>query len=311
LIKPIVQFIEVDAEHVDQRVDNFLLTRLKGVPKSLLYRLLRKGEIRVNKKRTKAYYKLQEKDVIRVAPIRAAEKTQVAKPSEAQLEKLSKQIVYEDANLLVLNKSTGLAVHGGSGVSLGVIELLRAMRPEARFLELAHRLDRDTSGCLIIAKKRKALKEIHELLREGKIRKVYYALTLGRWYKVKNLVNLPLKKDVLKSGERVVKAVKDGKKALTEFNVLRNFSLASFVEVILHTGRTHQIRVHAQATGHFIAGDEKYGDRAFNKMMRQKGLRRLFLHAGELQFTLPSSGELISVVIPISDELQKVLKALE
>ena len=311
MIKPIVQFIEVDAEHVDQRVDNFLLTRLKGVPKSLLYRLLRKGEIRVNKKRTKAYYKLQEKDVIRVAPIRAAEKTQVAKPSEAQLEKLSKQIVYEDANLLVLNKSTGLAVHGGSGVSLGVIELLRAMRPEARFLELAHRLDRDTSGCLIIAKKRKALKEIHELLREGKIRKVYYALTLGRWYKVKNLVNLPLKKDVLKSGERVVKAVKDGKKALTEFNVLRNFSLASFVEVILHTGRTHQIRVHAQATGHFIAGDEKYGDRAFNKMMRQKGLRRLFLHAGELQFTLPSSGELISVVIPISDELQKVLKALE
>ena len=311
MIKPIVQFIEVDAEHVDQRVDNFLLTRLKGVPKSLLYRLLRKGEIRVNKKRTKAYYKLQEKDVIRVAPIRAAEKTQVAKPSEAQLEKLSKQIVYEDANLLVLNKSTGLAVHGGSGVSLGVIELLRAMRPEARFLELAHRLDRDTSGCLIIAKKRKALKEIHELLREGKIRKVYYALTLGRWYKVKNLVNLPLKKDVLKSGERVVKAVKDGKKALTEFNVLRNFSLASFVEVILHTGRTHQIRVHAQATGHFIAGDKKYGDRAFNKMMRQKGLRRLFLHAGELQFTLPSSGELISVVIPISDELQKVLKALE
>jgi len=307
--KPSVQFIEIDEEHVDRRIDNFLMYKLKGLPKSRLYLLLRKGEIRVNKKRIKPSYRLQLGDVIRVAPIRLAAEIKPARPSKELLEKLSSKILYEDQDLLIINKPAGIAVHGGSGIRLGLIELLRTMRPEARFLELVHRLDRNTSGCLIVAKKHSMLRKLHQLLRERKIKKIYVALTLGHWRKKINKVAIALRKNVLRSGERVVKVSDQGKKALTEFKVVRDFEIASLVEVKLHTGRTHQIRVHARISGHPIAGDDKYGERAFNRIMRDKGLRRMFLHAEKLEFVSPS-GNKISIEAPLDEELLSILKQL-
>ena len=207
-----------------------------------------------------------------------------------------------------MNKPAGLAVHGGSGVSSGLIEVLRFVRKDCHFLELAHRLDRETSGCLIIAKKMSVLRELHELLREGKIQKIYFALTMGHWPKAKNFVAVSLKKNQLSSGERRVKVDDEGKASATEFHVEQSFSAYDLVQAILHTGRTHQIRVHAQYSGHPIAGDTKYGDKAFNQVMKQKGLKRLFLHAEKIAFTLPSTGKYYSLSVPLDDELQRVLR---
>jgi len=304
-----VQFIEVDDEHIGRRIDNFLLNKLKGLPKSHLYLLLRKGEIRVNKKRIKPSYKLQQNDVIRVAPLRLSIEAQPSKPSKELLKKLSNKVLYEDQDLLIINKPVGIAVHGGSGIRLGLIESLRIMRPEAHFLELVHRLDRNTSGCLIIAKKHSILRELHKLLCENKIKKIYTALTLGRWPKKINKVNIALRKNVLRSGERIVKASEQGKAAFTEFKVIQNFAISSLVAVKLYTGRTHQIRVHAQLSGHPIAGDDKYGDRAFNRIMWKRGLRRMFLHARKIKFVLPS-GKKISIEAPLGEELEQILKQL-
>ncbi|MCY1287832.1 Ribosomal large subunit pseudouridine synthase C [compost metagenome] len=289
-----VQMLEVAPEYAGQRIDNFLLARLKGVPRTLIYRILRKGEVRVNKGRIKPEYKLQAGDIVRVPPVRLAERDEPAPVAQGLLERLEAAIVYEDKALIVLNKPTGIAVHGGSGLSYGVIEALRQLRPDAKELELVHRLDRDTSGLLMIAKKRSMLRHLHEALRrDGGVDKRYMALVRGSWPTSKKKVSAPLLKNTLRSGERMVEVSAEGKEALTLFRVLRRFGeFATLVEASPVTGRTHQIRVHAKHAGHSIAGDAKYGDDDFTREVRELGGKRLFLHAYALKVPLPDGGEL-------------------
>jgi 23S rRNA pseudouridine955/2504/2580 synthase len=305
-----VQTVTVGEESSGQRIDNFLLKHLKGVPKSRIYRILRKGEVRVNKGRIKPEYRLKSGDLVRIPPIRVSDKPAPAKPGAGLQQVLEQSILYEDKALLVLNKPSGLAVHGGSGVSLGVIEALRAMRPEARFLELGHRLDRDTSGCLVIAKKRSALRAFQQLLREDGMEKVYLALVMGRWQGGKRGIDAPLRKNTLQSGERIVRVSPDGKPSLSIFTPETIYKDCSLMRVKLVTGRTHQVRVHARHSGHPIAGDDKYGDEGFNRQMAALGLKRLFLHARELRFTLPEHAT-IHVQAPLDDNLQQTLNKLE
>lgn len=306
-----VQFITIDAEQDGQRIDNFLKTQLKGVPKSLIYRILRKGEVRVNKKRIKPEYKICVGDEIRIPPIRVAEENELPSANLSAIQALAKQIVHEDDAIIVLNKPSGMAVHGGSGLSFGVIEGLRALRPECRFLELVHRLDRDTSGLLMIAKKRSALKHLHEQLRLKTMRKQYLALVRGQWQAHVKVINAPLLKNVLKSGERIVRVNSEGKPSETRFQIQRKFSNATLVLASPITGRTHQIRVHTTHAGHPIACDDKYGEAAFDQMMLQAGLNRLFLHAYRLNFQHPVSGEEVSFEAPLDKSLQQVLSNLE
>ncbi|MDH5181834.1 MAG: 23S rRNA pseudouridine(955/2504/2580) synthase RluC [Gammaproteobacteria bacterium] len=305
-----VQFLEIDEEYAGQRLDNFLLTRLKGAPKSLIYRIVRKGEVRVNKGRIKPDYRLQAGDVLRIPPVRLGEKTP-AKPSNQVLDRIASGILYEDKRILIINKPAGIAVHGGSGINFGVIEALRALRPEAPFLELVHRLDRDTSGCLIIAKKRSALRVLHDLLRENRMAKFYLALLRGEWRGGDRILDFPLRKNTLQSGERVVKVSADGKPARSLFSPQNTKAAASLVQVRLETGRTHQIRVHAAHAGFPIAGDEKYGDEEFNRQMKEQGLKRLFLHAHQLDFTFPDDGQRINITAPLPDDLKQVLIKLD
>jgi 23S rRNA pseudouridine955/2504/2580 synthase len=305
-----VRLVEVDEGGAGQRIDNFLMKQLKGVPKTRIYRILRKGEVRVNKKRIKPDYRLNFGDMVRIPPIRVSDKAAPAPPGGRVLKLIKQSILYEDDGLLVLNKPSGLAVHGGSGIAYGVIEGLRALRPEARFLELAHRLDRDTSGCLVIAKKRSVLRAFHTLLREGGMDKVYLALVMGRWKGGGKRIDAPLRKNELKSGERVVRVSKDGKPSLSKFTPVAIYKDCSLMRVKLITGRTHQVRVHAQYSGHPIAGDDKYGDEAFNRAMAGRGLKRLFLHAAELHFTLPEHGT-VHVEAPLDENLQNLLTNLE
>ncbi len=259
-----VQLLEVSPELAGQRIDNFLRTQLKGVPKTLIYRILRKGEVRVNKGRIKPEYKLQAGDMVRVPPLRIAERDEPVPLAQGLLERLETAILYEDKALMVINKPAGIAVHGGSGLSFGVIEALRQLRPECKELELVHRLDRDTSGLLMVAKKRSMLRHLHEQLRGDGVDKRYMALVRGRWDSGKKQVSAPLLKNTLRSGERMVEVTSDGKEALTLFRVLRRFGdFATLVEAKPVTGRTHQIRVHARHAGHGIAGDSKYGDEGF------------------------------------------------
>ncbi|MEH6575804.1 MAG: 23S rRNA pseudouridine(955/2504/2580) synthase RluC [Amphritea sp.] len=309
--KTAVQWFEIESDLEGQRIDNFLRTKLKGAPKSLIYRILRKGEVRVNKKRIKPDYRLQNGDLVRVPPLRLSEEKEVAKASDGFLQVLEQAILYEDPDLMIINKPSGLAVHGGSGIKLGLIETVRQMRPDARFLELVHRLDRDTSGCIMVAKKRSALRFLHEALRNKQITKIYNALVDGKWSARKTKVDSPLLKNELKSGERIVKAHPMGKPSLTEFKVLQRFGpLATLVEARPITGRTHQIRVHAQFTGHPIIGDDKYGVAEINKEMKRVGFRRLFLHAAELRVPLPSGGRRI-IKAPLGDELLAGLSNLK
>lgn len=303
-----VSFLEIDADQAGQRLDNFLIARLKGVPRSKIYNVIRKGEVRVNKGRTKAEYKLVAGDVIRVPPIRTAEAGTEAKASHQMMNLLANSILYEDEGLLVINKPPGLAVHGGSGVTLGLIETLRQMRPEARHLELVHRLDRDTSGCLMVAKKRSYLRHLQAALREksagaGGIQKVYQALVIGSWSKRCHQVAVPLLKTVVAGGERIVKVNPEGKPSLTEFKVLRRYEGFSLIEARPITGRTHQIRVHAQHAGHSLVGDEKYGNDEINAAMRELGVKRLFLHASALAFYLPEAESLTWVEAPLPQDL--------
>ena len=302
-------FIEIAPDRDGQRIDNFLIVQLKGVPKSHIYRILRKGEVRVNKGRIKADYRLKAGDLVRIPPIRQAGK-QPGQPSDKMLELVERNILFEDKRLLVINKPSGMAVHGGSGVSFGVIEVLRASRPDSPFLELVHRLDRDTSGCLLIAKKRSALRQLHELFRTDQLQKQYLALVQGPWKEGKRKVDAPLQKNVMKSGERMVEVQPEGKDSISYFDPIEKYDMACLMRVTLKTGRTHQIRVHAAHIGHPIAGDEKYGDPAFNQRMRALGLNRLFLHAAYISFTLPEQDE-ISVSAPLSEELQSFLKKLQ
>jgi 23S rRNA pseudouridine955/2504/2580 synthase len=288
-----VQLLEVAPEFAGQRIDNFLRTQLKGAPKTLIYRILRKGEVRVNKGRIKPEYKLQAGDVVRVPPLRLAERDEPAPLALGLLERLEQAIVYEDKALLVLNKPAGIAVHGGSGLNYGVIEAFRQLRPEARDIELVHRLDRDTSGLLMIAKKRSMLRHLHEALRGDGVDKRYMALVRGNWPAAKKKVSAPLLKNNLRSGERMVEVNPEGKEALTVFRVLRRFGeFATLLEASPITGRTHQIRVHAKHAGHSIAGDSKYGDEDFTREIRELGGKRLFLHAYALSVPLPEGGEL-------------------
>ena len=324
-VAPKVQYVQIDEDRAGQRIDNFLLSFLKGVPKSRIYRILRKGEVRVNKGRIKASYRLQAGDDVRIPPVRLGEPAKVSAPGQRVLSLIENSILVEEKGFLVLNKPSGLAVHGGSGLNYGIIEALRALRPDAPYLELVHRLDRDTSGALIIAKKRSVLRELHALLRgEGvrgeqgeKMEKKYLALVKGRWEGGKRRVDAPLLKNTLKSGERVVRVSEEGKSALSFFEPVTIYSISSLVEVSLLTGRTHQIRVHADSIGCPIAGDAKYGDEAFNRIMKDAGLNRLFLHAKSVAFTLsagdkkPENDKKYFIEAPLSPELKKVLKKLE
>lgn len=305
-----VYFITVDEDQGGQRIDNFLRTALKGAPKSLIYRVLRKGEVRVNKKRTKPDYKLQPGDLIRIPPVRLPEKGDAPVVGQNLLDHLEQAVLYEDDALLVINKPSGLAVHGGSGINLGMIEAVRQLRPSARFLELVHRLDRDTSGCIMVAKKRSMLRYLHELLRERRVQKIYHALVQGRWEARDKRVDAPLKRFELKSGERMVRVAEDGKASVTDFRVLRRFGpQATLVEARPKTGRTHQIRVHTQFAGHPIIGDIKYGSDDINESFRGEGFRRLMLHAAALHLHLPD-GTPLRVEAPQEADIETALERL-
>lgn len=308
--KPVI--VEIDDERAGQRIDNYLMSQLKGVPRSRIYRLLRKGEVRVNKGRIKPDYKIQAGDQVRIPPVRVAESSNAQQPpAQGILKRIESSIIYQDSGLLILNKPAGIAVHGGSGISHGVIEALRILFPNEKNLELVHRLDRDTSGCLIIAKKRSLLKALHEQLKNNEIQKIYIALVKGQWQGGVQTVDAPLQKNILKSGERVVRVDTEGKSAKSIFKPMKGYADATLVEVELITGRTHQIRVHAAYIDHPIAGDEKYGQRGFNLTMKQRGLNRLFLHAKALSFKHPKTGEVLSIVAPMGKELEKVLTNCE
>lgn len=296
--------LEVGEEAAAQRIDNFLLRRLKGVPKSHVYRVLRSGEVRVNSSRVKAGHRLRAGDRVRVPPMRLAEKAahRVAPPRELP-------IVHEDEALLAVDKPSGVAVHGGSGVSYGVIEALRAARPDAKLLELAHRLDRDTSGLLLIAKKRSALVELHRMLREGEVEKVYVAVVKGRWQDGARELRDPLHKYVTSSGERRVSVRSDGRRAVTRIRPLAVSARFSLVEATLLTGRTHQIRVHLAHAGHPIVGDDKYGDFELNRVLAQEGVRRLFLHARRIAFAHPTGGMRLALESPVPEDMRRFAEA--
>lgn len=307
-----VRFVEVGEDSDGQRIDNYLLKQLKGVPKSMIYRIIRKGEVRVNKKRVKQDFRLSTGDAVRIPPVRVKEQNSV-KPVGDRLKKLIENaILFEDDALLVVNKPSGVAVHGGSGVSFGVIEILRELRPNAKFLELVHRLDRDTSGCLMVAKKRSMLKRLHDRLREkGGIDKRYSALVCGRWKGKEHRIEAPLEKFNLSSGERMVRVSSEGKPSLTIFKWVEHFENATLVEAYPVTGRTHQIRVHAQYAGHPLAGDGKYTPNEQNQRFKEHGLSRLFLHAQSISVPgLLPGGLDFYVEAPIEGSLEATLNNL-
>ncbi|MFH2140322.1 MAG: RluA family pseudouridine synthase [Pseudomonadota bacterium] len=303
--KESVTWVEIDEGGEGQRIDNFLFKHLKGVPKSHIYRILR-GEVRVNKKRIDQTYRLQMGDVLRIPPIRVAEK-----PEAEYVPATEFPILYEDEALIAINKPAGTAVHGGSGVSFGVIEQMRSARPQAKFLELVHRLDRETSGILLIAKKRSALVGMHEIMREGNSDKRYYALVLGDWHNARQHVKLPLHKFDTPQGEKRVMVREDGQQSHTIFNLKKNWPGYALLEAELKTGRTHQIRVHLSHLGFPIAGDDKYGDFARNKELMKQGLKRMFLHAHSISFKHPLTEESLTIQAPLAPELQKFLDRLD
>ena len=306
-----VRFVSIAQDRDGQRIDNFLASELKGVPKSHIYRILRRGEVRVNKGRIAPKYRLRTGDIVRLPPLRQSASIAPVRPAVESLEWIESRILYEDERLIVLNKTSGVAVHGGSGQSLGAIELLRAARPQAPSLELVHRVDKDTSGCLMIAKKRSMLRLLHEIFRSQQIDKRYLTLLQGKWRGGQQTVKLRIRKNVLRSGERVVRVSDDGKESESIFKPVKTYPQASLVEVRIITGRTHQIRVQAAELGRPVAGDTKYGSREFNRLMRGYGLRRLFLHAVSIAFILPGSNEKFRITAPLSDDLQAVLDNLD
>lgn len=306
-----VTYLEISANKAGQRIDNFLYTHLKGVPKSHIYRILRTGEVRINKGRIKPNYRLNVGDVLRLPPIKC--QTIIPKvPNSNRLQELANATLYEDDLILIINKPSGIAVHGGTGINGGVIEGLRILYPKAPSLELVHRLDRDTSGCLMIAKKHSMLRRLHNLLRCGEIHKQYLALVQGHWKSRRTTVNAPLRKNILKSGERIVRVSPDGKPATTQFSIERQFATTTLLKVQPLTGRTHQIRVHTAHQGNPIAGDNKYGDEIFNQQMRQHyNLKHLFLHANKLDIDLPEINYHLSIEAPLPPSLQQVVNNLD
>jgi 23S rRNA pseudouridine955/2504/2580 synthase len=307
-----VRYVEAESGDVGQRIDNFLLRTLKDVPRSLIYRIVRKGEVRVNGGRVRPDYKLALGDRVRVPPVRLEPQEPAKAPSKSLRDYIASAIIHEDKDLIVINKPAGVAVHGGSGLAFGVIEALRAQRPELKELELAHRLDRETSGCLLIAKRRPVLRELHAALREREMHKRYLALVSGRWPFGEKTIDLPLKTNQKQGGERIVRVHADGQEATTTFKPARQFGkLATLLEVDLGTGRTHQIRVHSAHAGYPIAGDEKYGDREKDAKLKQYGLTRMFLHAHSLTFQRSGASAPFTVTAPLPEELQTVLDRLQ
>lgn len=302
-----VQTLTVGPERDGQRVDNYLARLLKGVPRSLIYRLLRTGQVRINGKRAKPDTRLNVGDLLRIPPVRTAERNEIGEPPQGMLKQVTQAIIFEDRDFLAIDKPAGIASHGGSGVSHGAIELLRAARPHEH-LELVHRLDRDTSGVLLFARTRAGLTGVQALIREGAVTKQYLGLMTGVLRRAKFDVNAPLRKSVLAGGERMVRVDELGKPALTFFREIERYRDASLVEATLDTGRTHQIRVHAAHAGHPLAGDPKYGDREADKRLRAIGLRRLFLHAARFEFDLGERSYSISA--PLPDDLRAVLERI-
>lgn len=312
---------EINEDVAGGRIDNFLIGILKGVPKSMVYRIIRKGEVRVNKKRIKPEYKLQCGDIVRIPPVRVSQAPVIAPSAKlTNVQKLADSILFENEGVIVINKPARMSVHGGSGVDYGVIEALRSLRPEARYLELAHRLDRETSGCLIIAKKRSALRKLHEQFREKTMHKQYLALVCGKFPNKIKLVNAPLVKNVLSSGERFVKVdPNNGKPSITDFNIRQVITatnnqedVVTLIECAPRTGRTHQIRVHLQYKGYPILGDDKYGIRENDEYYSQTyGLERMFLHAEKITFVDPIEGKEMTVIAPLTEELSNVLKNIK
>jgi 23S rRNA pseudouridine955/2504/2580 synthase len=305
-----VRTVTISEEEADQRIDNFLLRICKGVPKSHIYRVLRSGEVRVNKGRIDQTYRVKEGDVVRIPPIRIAEKASHVVPG-AEF-----KVLLEDQQLLVIDKPAGVAVHGGSGVSYGVIEQLRAARPQAKFLELVHRLDRDTSGILLLAKKRSALTNLHEQIREGELDKRYLTLIQGDWQNSRQHVRLPLFKYNTPDGERRVRVQSDGLPSHTVFNLVRRYGSFALLEAELKTGRTHQIRVHLASSGFPIAGDDKYGDFGLNRALQKAdgsriALKRMFLHAYQITFRHPETGNAVTLKAPLPPECRQFLDSLE
>ena len=302
-----VQTLEVGPERDGQRVDNCLATLLKGVPRSMIYRLLRTGQVRINGKRAKPDTRLAAGDLLRIPPVRVAEREDAGAPPPSMLKQVTDAVIFEDRDFLALDKPAGIAAHGGSGVSHGAIELMRAARPREH-LELVHRLDRDTSGVLLFSRTRTGLTGVQALIRHGEVKKQYLCLMSGTLKRAKFDVNAPLRKSVLSGGERMVRVDEAGKPALTFFRELERYRGASLVEATLDTGRTHQIRVHAAHAGHPLAGDPKYGEREANKRFREFGLKRMFLHAARFEFEL---GErTYSISAPLPDDLRAVLDRL-
>ena len=321
LSKDSVQFLSVCAESAGQRLDNYLIRELKGVPKSHIQRIIRSGEVRLNKKRCKGTDRIQVNDEIRLPPIRIAARHASATTLAIPAQKFT--VVYEDDVLLVINKPAGIAVHGGSGISFGVIEQLRRARPESHYLELVHRLDKDTSGLLMIAKKRSALVKLHESIRQNHPHKVYLALAIGNWSENIRQVKLPLLKYTGAQGEKMVRIAgntQEGQRAHTQFRILQRYAgeqlhhmgirALTLMEATLKTGRTHQIRVHMQSQLCPIAGDERYGDYQINKHLQKAGLKRMFLHAAELTLAHPVSGDILQLTAPLPDDLQLFLNHL-
>ncbi len=304
-----VRFLEIDANRAGQRLDNFLITQLKGVPKSRIYRIVRKGEVRLNGGRSAPSQRLEIGDVVRIPPIRVAAGR--IPPARADFGWLEQRILFEDEDLIALDKPAGLAVHGGSGVALGLIEMLRQARPQNPGLELAHRLDRGTSGCLLVAKQRSALTRLHTMWRAGDIEKYYLAFVQGPWSGDTREVQAPLRKGRVGVGAHRVAVDDTGKTAHTRFSPKRRYAIGTLVEIALLTGRTHQARVHARTLGHAIAGDEKYGIRDFNQALRALGLKRMFLHAARLRLRHPRTNARLVVAAPLPTELADFLTRLK
>ncbi len=306
-----VRYITVDGEQHQRRIDNFLTTICKGLPRARIYQMVRRGEIRVNGGRVKQGYRLQQGDRVRIPPLRLTEKAVSTPPADRLITMIQDRVVFENDDIIVLNKPAGIVVHGGTGRSYGVIELLRYMYPADTGLQLVHRLDQETSGCLLISRNARTLKALHSAITSGRVRKTYRALLKGRLAGTVLEVNQPLKKNRMRSGERMVEVDHDGKESRTRFEVEKVFPSATLVKITLITGRTHQIRVHAGYLNHPVAGDTKYGDREFNKVMRKCGLKRLFLHASDIVLPGEIGQKVTAFTAPLPEDLQAVLNSIE
>ncbi len=305
-----VKQVVISSDQSGQRIDNFLQRELGGIPRSRIYQMLRKGEVRVNKGRIKQTYKLQAGDTIRIPPVFAEQSRSEPVVSDNLASILAESVLYEDDALVILNKPAGLSVHGGTGQKLGLIEAIRVLQPENEKLELVHRLDKETSGCLLLAKNLRALRQLHEDMKCGKVAKIYTALLAGRLERNRIRVNKPLARNRQRAGERLVGIDEQGKEAVSIFKTKQYFSDATLVEIELVTGRTHQIRVHSASLGHPVVADTKYGDKAINDTYRKRGLRRLFLHASGLQLRSPADGKKLKILAPLDRQLESILRKI-